>query len=144
MSEVFRTPFASMSQKCHGCAGSGPYIAPEEFERQEYDAELIDVWAIGVIYWVMCFNSLPWSSAQMKDQHYKYYFDHYRAFAPLNTKVGILPQVKELMYGMLDPNPDTRVSIKGIRETEWFKSLIPCVTDDDCLLVDSQPLPHNH
>lgn len=53
VSEVFRTPFASMSQKCHGCAGSGPYIAPEEFKDVDYDAELIDVWAIGIILFVL-------------------------------------------------------------------------------------------
>ncbi|KAJ3174752.1 serine/threonine-protein kinase HAL4/sat4 [Irineochytrium annulatum] len=49
VSEVFRTPFGKLSKKAHGVCGSGPYIAPEEFESKEYDSELVDVWAIGII-----------------------------------------------------------------------------------------------
>jgi protein-serine/threonine kinase len=49
VSEVFRAPFASVCQKAKGRCGSGPYIAPEEFLGQEYDAQMVDVWAIGII-----------------------------------------------------------------------------------------------
>ncbi|KAJ3217215.1 serine/threonine-protein kinase HAL4/sat4, partial [Clydaea vesicula] len=49
VSEVFRAPFCSVSQKGKGCIGSGPYIAPEEFGKSEYDSEAVDVWAIGII-----------------------------------------------------------------------------------------------
>jgi serine/threonine protein kinase len=49
VSEVFRTPFGGVSQKAHGLCGSGPYIAPEEFVTAEYDSELVDCWAIGII-----------------------------------------------------------------------------------------------
>lgn len=129
-----------MSQKCHGCAGSGPYIAPEEFNRQEYDAELIDVWAIGVILyvslcaltyisWVMNFNSLPWSSAQQKDPHYKYYLDHFRHFSPLDSKVSVTHDVRNLFYDMLTPDPESRVSIAGIEKLDWFKKINVCVVD---------------
>ena len=75
----------------------------------------------------MNFNSLPWSTAQLKDQHYKYYHDHFRNFAPLETRTGIPRNVKDLVYGMLDPNPDTRVTIAGIVGSEWFKGICVCV-----------------
>lgn len=152
---VFRTPFASISQKGHGCAGSGPYIAPEEFERQEYDAELIDVWAIGVILyvplpvppltpysWVMNFNSLPWTSAQLKDPYYKYYMDHYRRFPCLDTKTTMTRAAKGLMYDMLSPCPESRVSIKGIVDLDWFKHIELCVGEDG--VVDETCAPHSH
>ncbi|KAL3898280.1 MAG: hypothetical protein SGCHY_002856 [Lobulomycetales sp.] len=142
VSEVFRTPFASISQKGHGCAGSGPYIAPEEFELQEYDAELIDVWAIGVIFWVMNFNSLPWTSAQLKDPYYKYYMDHYRRFPCLDTKTTMTRAAKGLMYDMLSPCPESRVSIKGIVDLDWFKHIELCVGEDG--VVDETCAPHSH
>jgi hypothetical protein len=84
---------------------------------------------------------LSYEYAQMKDQHYKYYLDHYRKIGPLETKLGILCEVKEIMYGMLDPNPDTRDSIGCIVATDWFKGIECCVSDDG-VLVDNQPLPH--
>ncbi|KAJ3205654.1 serine/threonine-protein kinase HAL4/sat4 [Entophlyctis luteolus] len=49
VSEVFRAPFESLSKKAHGMCGSGPYIAPEEYTQKEYDSELVDVWACGII-----------------------------------------------------------------------------------------------
>lgn len=49
VSEVFRAPFASLSSKSHGCAGSGPYIAPEEYTQEDYGSEAVDVWAMGII-----------------------------------------------------------------------------------------------
>lgn len=78
----------------------------------------------------------------MKDQHYKYYSDHYRHFGPLETKSGIRGEVKELMYCMLDPDPDERVSIGGILGKEWVKGIGSCVRDNG-VLVDS-PVPHTH
>ncbi|KAJ3321996.1 serine/threonine-protein kinase HAL4/sat4 [Blyttiomyces sp. JEL0837] len=49
VSEVFRTPFGSHCSKAHGLRGSGPYIAPEEFEEGDYVQELVDVWAVGIV-----------------------------------------------------------------------------------------------
>ena len=49
VSDVFRTPFASKCKKVRGVAGSGPYIAPEEFTNQEYESENVDIWSVGVI-----------------------------------------------------------------------------------------------
>jgi serine/threonine protein kinase len=49
VSEVFRTPFESKSKKLHGIAGSGPYIAPEEFLECDYDSQPVDIWSMGVI-----------------------------------------------------------------------------------------------
>ncbi len=49
VSQVFRDPFCTSSRKLKGCCGSGPFIAPEEYLSVEYDPELVDVWAIGII-----------------------------------------------------------------------------------------------
>ncbi|KAJ1560417.1 serine/threonine-protein kinase HAL4/sat4 [Nowakowskiella sp. JEL0078] len=49
VSEVFRTPFCNATKKAKGLCGSGPYIAPEEFEAKEYNSEQVDVWACGII-----------------------------------------------------------------------------------------------
>ena len=48
VSEVFRCPFERAIRRARGVAGSGPYIAPEEFSiGAEYDPTKVDVWACG-------------------------------------------------------------------------------------------------
>ncbi len=49
VSTVFKNPFGAKREKQRGITGSGPYIAPEEWTDGEYDSELVDVWAIGII-----------------------------------------------------------------------------------------------
>ncbi|TPX78252.1 hypothetical protein CcCBS67573_g00462 [Chytriomyces confervae] len=109
VSEVFRAPFESHTKKGHGMCGSGPYIAPEEFTQKEYDSELVDVWACGIIYYVMLYNSIPWKSASPSDSRYKHYQEHRGNFWPIDR----LAQAKRrLMYRLLDPDPTQRVPMK--------------------------------
>lgn len=49
VSEVFRTPFESKCKRTRGVAGSGPYIAPEEFRKGDYESQPVDIWSVGVI-----------------------------------------------------------------------------------------------
>jgi len=51
VSEVFRTAFEREPHMSRGICGSAPYIAPEEFERKEYDAREVDIWSCGIIYY---------------------------------------------------------------------------------------------
>ncbi|KND00211.1 HAL protein kinase [Spizellomyces punctatus DAOM BR117] len=123
VSEVFRTPFCSLTRKAKGLCGSGPYIAPEEFETSEYDSELVDVWSIGIIYYVMIYNSIPWKAAVPSDPRYKHFLENKGKFWPLDR---LPPGPRRLMYRILEPNPAKRVTIKELLEDEWFKSIPVC------------------
>ncbi|KAJ3330820.1 serine/threonine-protein kinase HAL4/sat4 [Blyttiomyces sp. JEL0837] len=123
VSEVFRTPFGSLSKKAHGLCGSGPYIAPEEFDGKEYEQELVDVWAIGIIYYVMLYNSIPWKAAGNNDARFKYYLEHRGSFWPIDR---LSPPVRKMMYRILEPDVTKRVWIKDIMEDEWIKATEYC------------------
>ncbi|KAJ3115038.1 serine/threonine-protein kinase HAL4/sat4 [Phlyctochytrium bullatum] len=124
VSEVFRTPFGKNCTKAHGVCGSGPYIAPEEFVKKEYDSEQVDVWAIGIIYYVMLYNSIPWKSAQVTDARFKHYVDHLNNFWPLDR---LPPGPRAAMYKILEPNPEKRMTLDQLFENEWFKSIHVCL-----------------
>ncbi|KAI8915213.1 kinase-like domain-containing protein [Powellomyces hirtus] len=126
VSEVFRNPFCSLARKAKGLCGSGPYIAPEEFETGEYDSEQVDVWSIGIIYYVMVYNSIPWKAATPSDPRYKHFLENQGHFWPLDK---MQPGPRKLMYRILDPNPATRITMKEVEEDEWFKSLKACHED---------------
>ncbi|KAJ3004113.1 serine/threonine-protein kinase HAL4/sat4 [Thoreauomyces humboldtii] len=126
VSEVFRNPFCTLARKAKGLCGSGPYIAPEEFETGEYDSEMVDVWSIGIIYYVMVYNSIPWKAATLSDPRYKHFLENKGKFWPLDR---MHPGPRKLMYRILDPNPATRITMKELEEDEWFASLKVCHED---------------
>ncbi|KAI8622020.1 kinase-like domain-containing protein [Chytriomyces sp. MP71] len=123
VSEVFRAPFESMSKKAHGMCGSGPYIAPEEFVQKEYDSEMVDIWACGIIYYVMLYNSIPWKSATHTDTRYKHYQEHRGNFWPIDR---LVPPKRKLMYKILDPDVTKRAPMSDIMEDEWIKGISFC------------------
>lgn len=53
-----------------------PYIAPEEFHQEEYDPRAVDVWACGIIFYVMYYAAMPWARAdRKKDGRYARFFN---------------------------------------------------------------------
>ncbi|KAJ1564425.1 serine/threonine-protein kinase HAL4/sat4 [Nowakowskiella sp. JEL0078] len=135
VSEVFRTPFCNATKKTKGLCGSGPYIAPEEFEAKEYNSEQVDVWACGIIYYVLAFQSIPWRAANPSETRFKYFLEHHGKFWPFDR---LVPGMKKIMYGILEPNPDKRMTIDEILEEPFFKSV--CVCRDSEKTADHQHL----
>ncbi|GAN07567.1 Ser/Thr protein kinase [Mucor ambiguus] len=57
-----------------GLVGSEPYIAPEEFIEQNYDARQVDVWSCGIIYMAMRKATHLWQVAKSgEDEAYDKY-----------------------------------------------------------------------
>lgn len=58
-STVFQAPGKS---KVHasGIVGSDPYLAPEVLSHQTYDAQLTDVWSLGIVFLCMMLHRFPW------------------------------------------------------------------------------------
>ncbi|CAO3583039.1 unnamed protein product [Absidia cylindrospora] len=80
-SECFRVGWEALDaqgqpviHKSHGLVGSEPYIAPEEFIHDEYDARKADIWSCGIIYVAMRTGTHLWNIAkQGEDENYDRY-----------------------------------------------------------------------
>lgn len=116
VSTVFKSPFGAKREKQTGITGSGPYIAPEEYIDPDYDSELVDVWAVGIIGYVMASNSIPWRSAESTDTRFRLFTESKGKFAPFER---VLPGLRRLLYKVLEPDPKARIGIKGILEV-WL------------------------
>ncbi|KAF9986305.1 serine/threonine-protein kinase HAL4/sat4 [Mortierella antarctica] len=53
IANVFKSVGDPSPLPCKGIIGSEPYIAPEEFYLDEYDPRAVDVWACGIIFYVI-------------------------------------------------------------------------------------------
>ncbi|RKO97130.1 hypothetical protein CXG81DRAFT_13284 [Caulochytrium protostelioides] len=137
VSEVFRTPFCAAPQKAKGLCGSGPYIAPEEFERREYDGEQVDVWSSGIIYYVMMHNAIPWKAANVNDGRFKHFTEHRYHFWPIDK---LPPGPRTMLWKMLEINPAKRITIDAMFKDAWFSDIAVCSAADKKRPV----FPHTH
>ncbi|CAO3568277.1 unnamed protein product [Mortierella alpina] len=66
-SEVFRMPWEKKVRASASIRGTGPFIAPEEFTDDTFDARKVDMWACGVIYMCMRLGRYTWHEASEGD-----------------------------------------------------------------------------
>ncbi|KAF9180428.1 serine/threonine-protein kinase HAL4/sat4 [Haplosporangium sp. Z 767] len=66
IANVFKSVGDPIPLPCRGIIGSEPYIAPEEFYQDEYDPRAVDVWACGIIFYVMYYSAMPWARADRR------------------------------------------------------------------------------
>ncbi|ORX85042.1 kinase-like protein [Basidiobolus meristosporus CBS 931.73] len=119
---IFLDPLHEGSHaKAHELTGSDPYIAPEIFSGQAYDPAKADIWSAAIIYLCMVLNKFPWDVAKPSEANYALYLQ-YRDNE--DFFVHIPKKSFPLIRKMLDPNPDTRITVNEVFEDSWFKSLI--------------------
>jgi len=115
-----------------GICGSLPYISPEVLDRiAEYDPTKLDTWSCAMVYLNLVFSGSPWQRAHESNENYRLFiqgFNKWLADHPdgvITDEVGGSPKcgpmfdpafigspaMKRLMFKMLHPNPEMRISI---------------------------------
>ncbi|KAI0027229.1 Pkinase-domain-containing protein [Vararia minispora EC-137] len=129
-STVYRLPWEATVHMSTGLCGSEPYIAPEQFLGKPYDARLVDIWAVGVVYYCLQFQELPWRVAQSTDPLYAGY-----TAACANPAQSACPPTinnlsprtcRSLIRRMLEPDPKRRALIEECMEHSWTKEIQVC------------------
>ncbi|KAI0271709.1 Pkinase-domain-containing protein [Gloeopeniophorella convolvens] len=129
-STVYRLPWEATVHMSTGLCGSEPYIAPEQFLGKPYDARLVDIWAVGVVYYCLHFQELPWRAAQSSDNLYAAY-----AAACANPQQSAAPPTinnlspracRTLIRRMLEPDPKQRALIDECMAHAWVQGIEVC------------------
>ncbi|EXC01171.1 CBL-interacting serine/threonine-protein kinase 8 [Morus notabilis] len=89
--------------------GTPNYVAPEVLSHKGYNGAVADVWSCGVILYVLMAGYLPFDDLDLTTL--------YNFSCPSWFPVG----AKSLIHRILDPNPETRITIQQIRDDDWFK-----------------------
>ncbi|KAF3629883.1 CBL-interacting protein kinase 1 [Capsicum annuum] len=122
----------SLWQKCkddgllHTTCGSPNYVAPEVLSNRGYDGATSDTWSCGVILYVILTGFLPFDDRNLAVLYHKIF----KGDAPIPKWLS--QGAKNLIRRILDPNPQTRITMAEIKEDEWFKQdYTPAIPDEE-------------
>lgn len=119
--------------------GSPNYAAPEVISGKLYAGPEVDIWSAGVILYALLCGTLPFD-----DEHVPSLFKKIKSgifYIPDHLN----PQVVNLLQAMLTVDPLKRLTIREIREHEWFKVdmpayLFPPDGDTDASIIDTEAI----
>ena len=122
--------------------GTMAYTAPECFYADNYNGLAADIWSLGVVLYSLVTGAFPWTKSggpQLMNE-----IIHGTFFVP-----GRVPkECADLMYAMMKKNPEERITIDGVLESEFLKGAPRPVNTDvtrgRLAPVVSQPCVHRH
>lgn len=98
----------------HTSCGTPAYVAPEVITRKGYDGAKADIWACGVILYVLLAGYLPFQEKNLMDMYKKI------CKAELKWPSWFSSDVRKLLRRILNPKPSKRISIAEIIQHPWF------------------------
>ncbi|KAL2553524.1 CBL-interacting serine/threonine-protein kinase 24 [Forsythia ovata] len=100
----------------HTTCGTPNYVAPEVLSHRGYDGAAADVWSCGVILYVLMAGYLPFDETNLPTLYNKI------NAAEFSCPFWFSPAAMSLLHKILDPNPETRIKIEGIKRDPWFEN----------------------
>lgn len=110
--------------------GTLPYAAPEVLtpdESAQHSAASADVWSLGLVLFIMLTGKQPFKVAiAERCAAYAGYVKH--GIGSLDSSTELFGAT-ELLQGMLNPNPEERLSMSEVFECTWLKDVRPSVNN---------------
>ncbi|KAK7291755.1 hypothetical protein RIF29_07139 [Crotalaria pallida] len=99
----------------HTTCGSPNYVAPEILANKGYDGATSDVWSCGVILYVTLTGYLPFDDRNLAVLYQKIFK------GDVQIPKWLSPGAQNMIRRILDPCPETRITMAEMKEDPWFK-----------------------
>jgi serine/threonine protein kinase len=100
--------------------GKPNYISPEVLKSTEpFDGFAIDLWATGVILFIMLVGLPPWEFAREEDPRYRMVVKGGLERMLNSWGRAVSPEATDLLHRMLKEDPRDRLSLEEIKEHDW-------------------------
>ncbi|RCH81919.1 hypothetical protein CU098_000707, partial [Rhizopus stolonifer] len=108
--------FVKGNDKLKKSAGSPAFMAPElcVARHGEVSGRAADIWSMGITLYCMIYGKTPFDSTNI--------LELYEMIKQADIEYGqdIDPNLLDLFHRILDRNPDTRITMKELREHPWI------------------------
>eukprot|EP00268_Persea_americana_P068547 TRINITY_DN955_c0_g2_i1.p1 TRINITY_DN955_c0_g2~~TRINITY_DN955_c0_g2_i1.p1 ORF type:complete len:439 (+),score=98.87 TRINITY_DN955_c0_g2_i1:1022-2338(+) len=99
----------------HTTCGTPNYVAPEVIIDKGYDGAKADLWSCGVVLFVLMAGYLPFDEPNIMNLYKKIYK------ADFTCPDWFSSAARRLIIRILEPNPNSRITIPHIMDNSWFK-----------------------
>ena len=107
--------------KPQGTCGKWIYMSPEIYRNEEpFDGFAVDMWAAGVILFLMLTGFPPWERACQTDERFHYMSGGYLVQMLTEWDVGLSSDAMDLLQRMLFLDPKDRLSLEQVRAHPWM------------------------
>jgi len=104
-----------------GTCGKWIYMSPEIYKNEEpFDGFAVDMWAAGVILFLMLTGFPPWERACMTDDRFKYMTAGYLVQMLTEWEIGLSSDAMDLLQRMLFIDPKDRLSLEQVQAHPWM------------------------
>jgi len=104
-----------------GIAGKLYYMSPEVLKNEDpFDGHAIDVWACGVILFLMSTGFPPWEKASWAEERFKYFSQGYTVRMLTDWDLGLSADLMDLLERMFFLSPRDRLSVQSIVNHPWM------------------------
>lgn len=115
-----------LTQQGYKCTGTNQYLPPECRLKQKFDAVKSDIFVTGIILFIMYVGCPPFQSTDSDDTLYNLIRtgknEQFWGFFEKRRPDKIFPQdFRNLVEGMLEFDPNIRISYEQIKENSWFQ-----------------------
>jgi serine/threonine protein kinase len=103
--------------------GTPGYMAPEMFTGKGYDATLADIWACGVVLFIMLAGFPPFARPNNNDWWFnKLSTGRHNLFWQAHSRSAYFSETtKDIINKILQPDPAKRISLADIKKHQWFE-----------------------
>ena len=107
--------------KPQGTCGKWIYMSPEIYRNEEpFDGFAVDMWAAGVILFLMLTGFPPWEQACRSDERFHYMSGGYLVQMLTEWETGLSSDAMDLLQRMLFLDPKDRLSLEQVRAHPWM------------------------
>jgi serine/threonine protein kinase len=104
-----------------GTCGKWIYMSPEIYKNSEpFDGFAVDMWAAGVIMFLMLTGFPPWERACATDERFHYMTAGYLVQMLTEWELGLSSDAMDLLQRMLFLDPKDRLSLDQVKAHPWM------------------------
>ena len=116
------------NEKLSYYCGTPHYMDPDLIQKKNYYAHAADVWATGVILFILLSGKMPFYAEFEGDlvrrvQGGKFAWPRNFRQGSVNIEEQLSSQVKNLIKRIFEPNPELRLSAEQLLKEGWFNKI---------------------